>query len=261
MNKKNTRNEINKKIAIENFLQRETKRDHHTYEDELGLYELIRDGDLHSIDAHNWFFNSNFVGKLSNDNIRNKRYIFIVATTLSTRFAIEGGLESQLAYNISDSYIQKMDTLETVEEIFALEEDMVRHFTEEVSKTKQECPDTSSDSIGKYIYKARDFIYYHLQERISISDIADHIGLSPNYLNNLFKKETGQTIKQYITSQRIEAAKNMLLYSEYSESDIGEFLAFSSESHFISVFNRIVGMTPKQYQNRYFRTHPEWKQK
>ena len=52
---------------------------------------------------------------------------------------------------------------------------------------------------------------YHLQERISISDIADHIGLSPNYLNYLFKKETGQTIKQY--------------------------------------------------QDRYFRTHPEWKQK
>lgn len=250
--------DIRHKITSESFNQIEYMRPHHTYEDELELYSLIREGDLRSVNAHKWFFNADFIGKLSDDKLRNLRYVFVVATTLSTRFAIEGGLESNLAYNISDSYIQKMDTLNTASEIVSLQEDMVRHFTEEVARTHRNPHATSFDS-GKYIYKAKDYIYYHLHEKIRITDIATAVGLSENYLNNLFKRETGLTLKQYIIAHKIEEAKNMLLYSECTESDISEFLAFSSQSHFISAFNKEVGMTPKQYQDQYFRSNPKWK--
>ena len=104
-----------------------------------------------------------------------------------------------------------------------------------------------------------DYIYYHLHERIRLEDVADASGLSPNYLNSLFRKKKGISIQKYICSKRIEAAKNMLLYSDYSETEISEFLAFSSPSHFIRVFRKHTGMTPRQYAKRYYRTHNRWR--
>lgn len=104
-----------------------------------------------------------------------------------------------------------------------------------------------------------DYIYYHLHKSMTIADVAASAALSPNYLNTLFRKDRGQTIQQYIRSRRIEAAKNMLRYSDYSVTEIASFLAFSTPSHFIRVFREAVGMTPKDYQARSFRKHEKWK--
>jgi AraC-like DNA-binding protein len=47
----------------------------------------------------------------------------------------------------------------------------------------------------------------------------------------------------------VEAAKNMLLYSEYSLDEIANYLAFASTSYFISTFKKSAGMTPREYRN------------
>ncbi len=101
-------------------------------------------------------------------------------------------------------------------------------------------------------------IYYHLHEKITLESIGNHVHMSPNYLNSLFKKEKGCTIQVYIRDKRIEAAKNMLLYSDYSESAISEFLASSSTSYFIKTFHEMTGLTPKEYQKRNYKKHSRW---
>ncbi len=253
--------EQDKQIGISSFLQKEYGIYHHTYEEELLQYEYVRKGDMRSVKENERFFSAGITGRLSLDELRNKRYLFVVATTLATRFAIEGGLESQYAYIISDSYIQKMDTLSTIDEITALQSEMISYFTAEVVKNN-ETSHSKADAlipISKATYRAMDYIYYHLHEKILLKDIAEDVGLSPNYLNSLFKKEKGITIQEYITTKRIEAAKNMLIYSDFSETEISEFLAFSSVSHFIKVFRDKTGLTPSLYQKEHFRTHLKWK--
>ena len=99
-----------------------------------------------------------------------------------------------------------------------------------------------------YIKKVEEYIYLHLHEKIIIDAVANDIGLSPNYLSTLFKKETGLTLQQYITKKKIEVASGMLLYSERTPTDIGNILAFSSTSHFIKTFKSITGLTPRQYK-------------
>ena len=54
----------------------------------------------------------------------------------------------------------------------------------------------------------------------------------------------------YLMEQRIEAAKDLLRYSELSQAEIGATLAFSSQSHFIHAFKRAVGVTPGQFRRR-----------
>ena len=99
-----------------------------------------------------------------------------------------------------------------------------------------------------------DYIYNHLHSKMSLSDLAKTADLSSSYLSKLFKKETGVTLSQYIAQKKVEAAENMLKYSEYTCTEISNYLCFNSESYFIQVFKSFTKMTPKEYRNKFFRT-------
>jgi len=231
------------------FLQREHQSKHHSYDDEMAVFRLLKEGDLDCIALSNKVFSSDMTGKLSEDTRRNYQYLFVASVTLATRFAIEGGLGFEVAYNLSDLYIQKMDKLQKVEAIIALQNEMMMDFTMRVADHKKE------SAYSKPILLCMDYVYYHLHEAIRVEDLSRQVGLSRAYLSTLFKKETGITLSAYIRHKRVEAAQNMLRFSTYTFQEIGDYLAFSNHSHFISVFKKQTGYTPKAYQNKYFRHH------
>ncbi|MCR5468159.1 MAG: AraC family transcriptional regulator, partial [Lachnospiraceae bacterium] len=105
-----------------------------------------------------------------------------------------------------------------------------------------------SPEFSKPVYSCMDYIYNHLHEKISLQDLADYVALSPNYLATVFKKETGETLQNYVIDRKVDAAKRMLIYSDYSLTEIGNYLAFSSTSHFIKVFKEKTGLTPGDYK-------------
>ncbi|MDO5292441.1 MAG: helix-turn-helix domain-containing protein [bacterium] len=264
----NTLNKQTKALVHTTFAQREEERYHHSYDEELLQYEYVRNGDMRSIDESKRLFRSNITGILSSNELRNKKYLFVASITLATRFCIEGGMDAQTAYNSSDLYIQQADLCQTVDEVNKLHTIMISDFTARmaslhaqnkvfVSKTDT-FVSNKSDLLSKPIAECLDYIYYHLHQKITLQELADTVSLTPNYLASLFKKEKGITIQKYIRTKRMEAAKNMLLYSEYSLTEIGEFLAFSSSSHFIKIFREETGMTPKEFQKANFRRHHRW---
>ena len=69
----------------------------------------------------------------------------------------------------------------------------------------------------------------------------------------LFKREVGVSISEYVILKRLEAAKNMLRFSDYELSQISDILHFSSYSHFARTFRRYYDMSPGKYRDRYFR--------
>lgn len=246
------------------FLQREEARYHHTYDEELLQYEYVREGDLRSVEESKRLFRTGINGTLSSDPLTHKKYLFVASTTLATRFCIEGGLDAQEAYNMSDLFIQRLDSCHTVEAVDEHQTQMILEFTQRMAElhlTGSE-PDTAlsgaSSGFRKPVMECMDYIYYHLHEKITLQALADAVGLTPNYLAALFKKEKGMTIQQYIRTRRMEAARNMLLYSDYTATEISAYLAFSSASHFIRIFREETGMTPKQYQQKNFRRHAKW---
>ena len=106
---------------------------------------------------------------------------------------------------------------------------------------------------SKHIADCLDYIYDHLHTRITIEDLAAHVSLNPSYLSRLFKKEIGTPISNYIQAKKIETAKNMLVYSEHSLSEIASTLAFPTQSYFTEVFRKKTGITPNEYRARHFR--------
>ena len=108
-----------------------------------------------------------------------------------------------------------------------------------------------AETHSKAVNECLDYIHYHLHEKITVPILAEHVHLNPTYLSELFKRETGTAISQYITDKRMEAAENMLKYSEYSFDEIAQILAYRSQSHFSKVFKKHSGMTPGEYRTKY----------
>jgi YesN/AraC family two-component response regulator len=187
------------------------------------------------------------LGHLSDDAVRNLKYHFIITVAFLTRFCIEGGLDSELAYTLSDLYIQKVDICKSCDEVTMLHQEVVYNLTERMRDLQYK------HVFPKNIVLCMDYINSHLHTKFSVTELADIVNLHPNYLSAYFKKITDITLSHYIRVQRISAAKNMLKYSRHSCLDIGNTLVFSSHSHFINVFKKEVGMSPQAYRNKHFR--------
>lgn len=236
-----------KKLRYLEYLHRETEYRHHTNTEDMYQYELLRMGDPRAVEEGQRMFSSNLTGHLSDDPLRNYKYLFVASATLACRSAIAGGMDSERAYNISDLYILKMDVLQSVDEVKALRADMMTFYTKEMAALDK------ANVYSKPVVLCMEYIYNHLHETLRTEDLAHQAGLNRSYLSTLFKKETGQTVSGYILSKRIEAAKNMLKFSDYSYAEIASTLAFSSQSHFIRVFKAQTGCTPREFRNQYFR--------
>ena len=163
-----------------------------------------------------------------------------------TRFCIEGGMNPETAYNLSDLYIHKADTAKTYDEILALHKQAIYDFSQRMKVLHKK------QRYSKHIVQALDYIYNHLHQPIPIGEIAHAISINETYLSKLFKKETGESIASYIRKKRVETAANMLRFSDYSYIDIANYLSFTSHSHFIQVFRAQTGLTPKEYRDRYY---------
>ena len=159
---------------------------------------------------------------------------------------MENGLEREKAYTLSDLYINEMDTLTTSGAILNLQGDMLLDFAKQMLEKEKE------DVFSIQITRAIDYIYHNLQKRLTTSDVAKALNINNSYLSHLFKKETGQCINHFIRQRKIQAAANMLKFSEYSYADISEYFCFSSQSYFIQCFRQEMGCTPKEYRTKYY---------
>ncbi len=97
------------------------------------------------------------------------------------------------------------------------------------------------------ISRMKNYIYNHIYEKISVDMIARDIGYSDIYCNALFKKHTGQTLKDFVNETKISLAQNHLKNSSISLSNLATKLNFSTYNYFSRCFKKHTGITPKQY--------------
>ena len=93
-----------------------------------------------------------------------------------------------------------------------------------------------------------DFIHASLGNEISLGELADLAGLSPNYFLSAFRKATGKTPHRYLTEQRIARACELLHNPHCSLVDVSLTVGFSSQSHLTTVFRRFMKTTPAAYR-------------
>ena len=102
----------------------------------------------------------------------------------------------------------------------------------------------------KTVVKARQYVSVHLADKIDLSDVSSHVGMSPYHFCRVFKEATGLTFKQYVTRRRIEWAKCRLRKSDSRVTEVAYDVGFGSLSQFNRSFSRVVGLSPSDWRER-----------
>lgn len=187
---------------------------------------------------------------LSKQPINSLKYSLVGSCTIFTRAVIEAGLDTETAFMLSDYYINLIDEAKTRQETEALEYKMLNDFIQ-VLKTNKE-----------YIYNSmiNHVIYYirkHIEEPLTLQELASYVNVHPNYLSSSFKKQVGKTLTEYIDEQKINAIKIYMHNTNLSINEISSTFNFNYVSYFSSFFKKHTGLTPMEYKKQIFSKTPE----
>lgn len=239
--------DIDRRMGIRTFERRELQDSVNTYHMEQVFLECVEGGLLERLE---WLIDKGTKSLPWNpfhEPEIGSMYAFAAEVALVSRSAIKGGMEEDTAHSLCTLYLKQAEQLEN-EKRLLLRVQMLLDFTRRVHKQKRAYPPP--------IFKAMDFIDEHLHENIRLKDIAKAADRNAEYLCTIFQKSTGESLTWYIQKKRVEEARNLLQFSDYSYAEISSYLAFSSQSYFISVFKRHTGITPAQYRQKHF--CPQW---
>lgn len=218
---------------------------HTTLEFEQKMLEAIRIGSRKSLED---LFNNVPVGRVGTvapTSLRQAQNMGIISVTLSVRAAIAGGLSQEIAFQLSDIAIQKIEACTSINEVDLIVYRMTTNLTERVAAIN------TTSSGNPIVDSAIRYIDEHVCSKISIDDLAEYAHANRSYLSAKFKKETGLSIMEYINKKKIEEAERLLRFSDKSLIAIASYLSFSSQSHFQNTFKKVTGKTPTQYQREF----------
>ena len=211
---------------------------HNPYQHEQKKLGSIRAGNLKLLEECQNEVWPGEIGQLADNPLRQEKNLSIVVISIACRAAIDGGVAPQKAFSMSDVFISNIERMTQVLPIQAA----VVEYERAVEQVKHD------SEHNRYVERAKEYVAEHIDESIRVVQIGEALGINENYLTGLFHKYEGITLQHYIRKEKVRQAKELLLYSSYSCSEIAALLCFSTQSHFSSAFKREVGMTPAKYR-------------
>ena len=96
------------------------------------------------------------------------------------------------------------------------------------------------------------YIHTHIYDNLTVTELAKHFYLHPDYLSRLFKKHAHTSVSHYITLQKISTAQ-ALLREGYTVTQVQEKLGYSGYAYFFKTFQKNTGISPSKYRAQYFK--------
>ncbi|MCD8161077.1 MAG: AraC family transcriptional regulator [Clostridiales bacterium] len=235
------------------FSNRENTRTHNPYDQELRMLNSIEAGSVEQLKASWSETYPGTLGVTSKNPIRNGKNMAQYVIFAASRAAIRGGLQPEEALTFVDACSQQIEDMEDMSLLEPMVSEVVFTLTQKVhqAKTASVAASEGTDGGNPLVERCKNFVFVHLHEPLTVQEIAECLGTNPNYLIALFRKQEGITLYQYILAQKIDMAKKLLTYSNYSFLEIANYLGFASQSHLGTQFKKITGMTLKQFRDKY----------
>lgn len=208
------------------------------------LYELKENPDAVCATAD--FFLNNLNGEpgfLNDDVILNAQYMILNCCFYFCEFLIDNHVDSELVYNSSDYFINKVSNIKTMEQAYNLLNEITLASIELLKGMR-------NDSYSKIVAQSIHYINQHLYSALSLHEVSASIGVTPQYLTTLFKQETGLSLYHYVQCKKLEEAKAIIRYTSKSFTLIASALGYSSIAHFSNAFKAGTGLTPSEYRRR-----------
>lgn len=175
----------------------------------------------------------------------NKDFSIVKARTIEllgvlSRAAIEVGADLEIIFGLKYMLYDKLTQVEDINELSEYLSRILERFIEStfiIRKAK------NSD----IIYKAMNYIRRNYDKsNMSLSEVAEEIGLSVSYFSKLFKEETGLSYSEYLNKVRIAASRE-LLKKGIPIVEVAHKVGFSDQSYFSRVFKKMEGVSPGKY--------------
>ncbi|MFT8459871.1 MAG: helix-turn-helix domain-containing protein [Liquorilactobacillus ghanensis] len=177
-------------------------------------------------------------GKMGETPLRQTKNIFIgTLVKVGNLAAIPGGMAIEDVYELIDNYTIKCEKLSSVDQILALQYNMLIDFCQLIKNKK-------ISTVSVEVQRMMNFIDGRVNTTTTIADVAKFCNRSNSYVGRTFKKETGKTIHQYILEAKLIEGQNLLTYTDMTIAEISNYLNFSSQSYFQNCFRKYFEVTP-----------------
>lgn len=147
--------------------------------------------------------------------------------------------------------LDKTELVQVVEEALKREEEEARHekLVKLVDHKLLEI-DPGQSRMGKPVKDALLYVEQHLQEQLTMAEVAGLVHLNASYFSVMFKEQTGLPFSEYLSRLRVQKAKELLLQSRLSIGEIGERVGYHTDKYFIKVFKTLEGISPSRYRQQ-----------
>lgn len=101
-----------------------------------------------------------------------------------------------------------------------------------------------------FVAQVKAYVEANLSEEMTIENLAEQVHLNADYLNRIFKKETGSTLSNYVLERKIAQAKFLLKKTDWSIGDVAAAVGYYNYSSFNRSFKKVTGESPQEWRKR-----------
>ena len=212
------------------------------YEAENRMMQAVSQGKLHFVEQ--LFSNATMLSfeKRTNDPVRNMKNYLIISNTLLRKAAERGSVHPFYIDGISTDFAKKIEQINSVTDANELMREMVKKYCMLVKNH-------SMKNYSLFVQKVITIIDSDLTADLSLKKFAQMLSVNPSYLSSLFKKETGNTLTEYVTNKRIQHAEFLLKTTKLQIQTIAQQCGVYDVNYFTKTFKKVIGKTPKEYRN------------
>lgn len=130
----------------------------------------------------------------------------------------------------------------------------------DIIESRKEEPLTEAEQEERFLgLRTQEYIDHHYQENLTLNSIADSLHVNSYYLSHCFKKQIGYSPIQYLNKRRIGEAQTLLIMTTEPITDIALEIGYNSLGYFDRVFTKEIGLSPKQFREKYVFYPPKGK--
>jgi len=173
--------------------------------------------------------------------LENEKIGAAITRTTARLAAMDGGLPGIVADQISNQNTKNTLRAKTVDEIHRAKKDMIHAYCAAIQEARA----------MKYSALVQSILYEmnrNFHKDFTLSELAEELAVSKNYLIQRFKNEVGQTPIQYLTDLRLKRAAILLAENKLSIQDIANAVGIPDANYFTKMFKKTYQMTPGQYR-------------
>lgn len=177
------------------------------------------------------------------DPLMEWKFYLVGLLTYITYFLNDSGVVENYYDHSRVEFTKEVYNAQSVEQC----EEILRKIARFFSEREQEPERTLSPLVRKVITD----VDTDLKEPLTLQYFSEKLGVNGSYLSNLFRRETGKTITQYVTDQRLKHAENLLRYTNKPVRSVAAEVGIGDAQYFSRLFRKKTGMKPTEYRRKY----------